>query len=216
MNIYEEIYISVDIEATGPIPGVYSMSALGAFVAGGRTSDKKYVNFDHNDIENTFYAELSPISPNYTSEAINVGLLKGFDNTIPDPDGSRHFEWMIKHGTAPETVMKNFNSFVKNVEKRFNSRAVFMAYPASFDWTFVYWYLMNFIQESPFGFSRVIDLKTVLSIATNKGLTKTYKKSVPKRFKSDLVHTHMAIDDAIEQGVLGINILNWVATEKQC
>lgn len=213
MKNYDEIYVSVDVESTGPIPGEFSMSAIGAFVAGGRNHDGTFEHFNHKDTKNIFYAEIAPISDNYIPQAINIGLLEGFDNSIPDPDGSRHFEWMKTHGEDPEIAMRRFSEFVKNAEKKFGAKAVFMAYPASFDWTFVYWYLIKFLNESPFGFSRVIDLKTTFAIGANVGITKSSKRSMPKSLFPKLPHTHKASDDATEQGILGINLLEW-STQK--
>lgn len=53
-----EIYISVDIEASGPIPGEFSMLSLGACIVG--------------DTGNTFYAELKPINDNFIKRAVDL------------------------------------------------------------------------------------------------------------------------------------------------
>ena len=42
----EEIYISIDVEATGPIPGEYSMYEIGACVVG--KEDEYYCNYHLN------------------------------------------------------------------------------------------------------------------------------------------------------------------------
>ena len=206
-NKYAEIYISVDVEATGPIPGEYSMSSVGAFIAGARKLDGTFEKFDHTDESKVFYGELLPISSNYIPEAINVGFLEGFDTSVLDPDGSRHFAWMLDHGEAPNEVMQNFSNFVKTAEKELGGKAVFMAYPLSFDWMFVYWYFMRFVGSSPFGFSRTIDMKTAFSVGANKPLLRSTKRYMPKHLFSNLPHTHKASDDAIEQGIMGMNIL---------
>ena len=52
-------YIMVDIEADGPIPGDYSMIALGAVVV-------------EPSLDRTFYAKLKPISENWIPEALKV------------------------------------------------------------------------------------------------------------------------------------------------
>lgn len=210
-NNYSEIYISVDIEATGPIPGVenYSMSSIGGFVAGGRTHDGNFVHFDRHDKTNMFYGELQPISDNYIPEAINVGLLEGFDTSTPDPDGSRHFEWMKTHGEHPKNVMSAFINWVNARAEHHGGSPVFMAYPASFDWTFVYWYMINFGLTSPFGFSKVLDLKTFYAARAEQPMKKSSKRSMPKHLFPKLPHTHRADDDALEQGVFGINMLQW-------
>jgi hypothetical protein len=209
MTGFNEIYISVDIEATGPIPGLYSMSSIGAFTAGARTCDGTFVHFDHTETNNVFYAELQPISEHYIPDAINVGILDGFDNSRPDMDGSRHFQWMKEHGDDPADVMSGFVTWVIEQEKHYKAPSVFMAYPASFDWTFVYWYMIRFGVESPFGFSRVLDLKTLFAAKSHKPIRKSIKRYMPKSLFPKLLHTHRADDDAIEQGVLGINLLQW-------
>lgn len=206
---YKEIYISLDVEAVGPIPGPYSMSSIGAFAAGAMTKDGEIVHFDAKDPENLFYAELKPISDKYVAQAINVGLLEGFDNTIPDPTGERHFNWMIEHGDDPELAMNNFADWVANRKEHYGAVPVFMGYPAGFDWMFVYWYLVNFNVDSPFGFSRMIDLKTAYAIKTNSPMGRSTKRYMPKSLFPKLPHTHRADDDALEQGVFGINLLQW-------
>jgi len=52
-------YIMVDIEADGPIPGDYSMVALGAVVV-------------DEQLDKTFYGKLKPISEHYVAEALEV------------------------------------------------------------------------------------------------------------------------------------------------
>lgn len=209
MTNLSEIYISVDVEAVGPIPGPYSMSSFGAFAAGGRTLSGEIVHFDHTDRSNVFYRELSPISENYIPEAINVGLLDGFDTSIPDPDGSRHFEWMKNHGSDPAKSMQEFADWVAEMKTKYGAAPVFMAYPLGFDWMFVYWYLVNFGVESPFGFSKAIDLKSTFSSKFGKPIKKSTKSNMPRSLMSKLPHTHRADDDAIEQGIMGINMLKW-------
>ncbi len=57
-----ELYFSVDIEASGPMPGEYSMLSLGACRV--------------DALEHTFYAELRPISDRFVPAALEVS---GFD-----------------------------------------------------------------------------------------------------------------------------------------
>lgn len=207
MNDFREFYVSVDIESTGPIPGEYSMSSIGAFVAGGITKTGEYVRFDHTDKSHVFYAELKPISDNFVPEAIKVGGLEGFDKADEDSDGSLRHEWMKVYGTCPDTAMGDFADFVEGWKDKLKARPIFMAYPASFDWTFVYWYFRKFDVESPFGFSGVLDLKTYYAAKFEKPISRSTKRYMPKRMFSTLPHTHFADDDAIEQGILGMNIL---------
>src|SRR6266508_1156457 len=56
-----ELYVAVDVEADGPIPGPYSMISLGMAVAG------------RPDL--TFYTELRPISDDFVPQALAVSGL---------------------------------------------------------------------------------------------------------------------------------------------
>jgi hypothetical protein len=66
------LYISVGIEADGPIPGPYSLLSLGAAVAGVQDAD----GFTAADPEQrTFYRELRPISDEFVPEVLAVSGL---------------------------------------------------------------------------------------------------------------------------------------------
>lgn len=72
MTTNTEIYISVDVETSGPFPPDFSMLSLGACVVG--------------QPKVAFYAELRPISDQVIPEAIGVvgkplSILKGKDAT---------------------------------------------------------------------------------------------------------------------------------------
>jgi len=83
---------------------------------------------------------------------------------------------------------------------------VFVAYPAGFDFLFVYRYLIRFVGESPFSFS-ALDMKTFAMALRKSGYRSVSKKNMPKRWFDPLPHTHVALDDAIEQGALFCNML---------
>ncbi|KAK4629053.1 hypothetical protein CLAFUW4_07761 [Fulvia fulva] len=209
MSDHTEIYISVDVEATGPIPGDYSLSSFGAFVAGARKKDGTYGRFDRHDEGNLFYIELTPITDKFIPAAIKVGLLEGF--TGDDFTGERRHQWMKDHGQDPKEAMEKFAAWVLETKERLGgARPVFVAYPASFDWMFIYWYFIHFGVESPFGFSGVRDLKEMYATKANVPLSRATKRNMPKHLlKSDVAHTHHALDDAIGQGHLTMNLLEW-------
>jgi len=94
--------------------------------------------------------------------------------------------------------------FVKWVES-FNGRPVFVGYPATYDFMFVYWYLMRFAGRSPFSFSG-LDIKTMAMVMLKKEFRASTKRNMPKRWFSRSPHTHVAVDDAIEQGEMFCNM----------
>lgn len=210
MNI-EEIYISVDVEADGKIPGRNSMTAVGAVVAGYRTRDGQQVKVDPFIPQNRFYAEIRPISDEWEPEALAVGLLQGFDQAISDPTGELKRAYLTEHGQTPESAMEGFTAWVRDNIKAYDAKgAVFIGYPVVYDWMWVYWYMISFtVDGSPFGHSRAADIKTAFATKANKSILSSVKARIPRYLKSKLPHTHLAVDDAAEQGQLGMNILNW-------
>lgn len=85
-------------------------------------------------------------------------------------------------------------------------KPVFVGFPASFDFLFVYWYLMRFVGRSPFSFA-ALDIKTMAMVMLKKDYRRCSKKDLPKRWFDPLPHSHVALDDAIEQGAMFCNML---------
>jgi hypothetical protein len=83
---------------------------------------------------------------------------------------------------------------------------VFVAYPAAYDFLFVYWYLIRFAGESPFSHS-ALDIKTYAMALLGKGYRDCVKRSMPAKWFDDIPHTHVALDDALGQGALLCNML---------
>jgi DNA polymerase III alpha subunit (gram-positive type) len=176
-----EIYVSVDIETDGPIPGDNSMLSLGAAAF---TPDGKMIG--------TFYATLETLS-----------------GANGDPDTMRWwsenqdaYDAARKNVMPTQKVMSEFVSWVNNLQ----GKPVFVGYPAGFDFLFVYWYIVHHGLRSPFSFS-ALDIKTYASAVLKLPYRDSTKKNMPKRWFSDAKHTHIALDDAIEQGELFCNML---------
>src|ERR1700682_2411705 len=92
-----EVYISVDVEADGPIPGEYSMLSLGAVRVGPSISDA-----------DTFYIELRPVTQRFAAAALEIS---GLDRdrllrTGADPaDAMRSLvDWAISFAGRPVFV----------------------------------------------------------------------------------------------------------------
>ena len=182
-----EIYVSTDIEADGPIPGPHSMLS---FASAAYTKDKQLVD--------TFSANLETLP-----------------NAEADPSTK---SWWDKNKTAwdacrrdlkkPKEVMSNYVAWLK----RLPGKPVFVGYPAAYDFMFVYWYLITFAGESPFSHS-ALDIKTYAMAVLKKEYRQSTKRSMPKLWFDKLPHTHVALDDAIEQGALFCNIMNFNETK---
>jgi len=119
----KEIYVSVDIEASGPIPEEYSMLSLGAAVVG--------------DTSKIFYKEFKPINDNYVPRALEICGLS--------------MEKLKKTGVEPKAGMLEFKEWINNVSK--SKKPVFTAFSATFDWMFVEYYFRKYVGRNPFGLS---------------------------------------------------------------
>lgn len=176
-----EIYVSTDVETDGPIPGPHSMLS---FASAAYLADKTLLD--------TFSA--------------NLELLPGAEG---DP---RTMRWWSTQSAAweacraatrpPAAVMPEYVAWVRGLP----GKPVFVAYPAGFDFTFVYWYLIKFAGSSPFSHS-ALDIKTFAMALLRKGYRQSTKRNMPRRWFDDLPHSHVALDDAIEQGALFCNML---------
>jgi len=183
-----ETYFSTDVETDGPIPGKFSMLSFGsaAFLANGTLLD-------------TYSANLERIP----------GALQDKDtmdwwNTQPQA-----WEAHRKNTKPPEIVMPEYISWVQTLSQRERAKPVFVGYPATFDFMFMYYYMIAFAGTSPFSFS-ALDIKTLAMAALGIDFRQTTKKVFPKFWFGPSRHNHVALDDAIEQGELFCNILRQV------
>ncbi|MFJ9894602.1 exonuclease [Streptomyces sp. NPDC091280] len=189
-RVRPSLYLSVDIEADGPIPGPYSMLSFGAAVAGTQDAD----GFTPADAEKlTFYRELRPISAEFVPEALAVS---GLDR-----------ERLGREGAEPAAALGEFTDWVRAVSV--GAQPVMCGYPASYDWMFLYWYLIRFTGASPFGHSGCLDMKTLYAAKARLPLRAVAKGTMPRKLLSRRRHTHHALDDAIEQAELFANLMAW-------
>jgi hypothetical protein len=176
-----EIYVSTDIEADGPIPGPHSM--------------------------------LSFASAAYRADKTLVGTFSANLETLPGASGHPEtMAWWSRNEAAwtacrteleaPDAAMKRYVAWLKALP----GKSVFVGYPVAFDFLFVYWYLVRFAGESPFSHS-ALDIKTYAMALLRTEYRASTKHHMPKRWFDDLPHTHVALDDAVEQGALFCNML---------
>lgn len=174
-SVMAEIYVSVDIEADGPVPVIHSMISLGAaaFTAEGELVD-------------TFGRNLEPL-----------------EGASPDPDTTAWWDSQPEEvrlaarcdARPAGEVMTEFDGWVRALE----GTPVFVAYPAGFDFTFVDIYLHLFTGGSPFRHS-AFDMKTAAMLLGGVDYHEADSRLISTRWPSEQRHTHVALDDAIEHG----------------
>ena len=164
-----ELYVAVDVEADGPIPGPYSMISLGMAVAG------------RPDL--TFYTELRPISDAFVPQALAVS---GLDR-----------DRLLTDAPAAEEAMAAARSWVEGL--RSYGRPVFLAAPAVWDGMFVHWYFVRFTGSSPFGATGSgVDLRSYWMGRTGGSWFGSRKTDILRALHLTLPHTHHAGEDAAE------------------
>jgi DNA polymerase III alpha subunit (gram-positive type) len=184
-----EIYVSTDVETDGPIPGPHSLLSIGcaAYLA-----DKTLVS--------TFSVNLE---------------------TLPDASGhpktmawweTQKLAWEAcrKDCQSPEQAMRALLAWIKTLP----GIPVFVAYPVTFDFMFVQWYLLRFAGTSPFAHSG-IDMRTLAMALTNSTWRRSSKVHLPQRWFDPLPHTHIALDDALEQGAMFCNMLAELRSQRR-
>lgn len=125
-------FISVDVEADGPCPGLYSMISLGACTVNSKLT--------------TFKVDLHPETDKWIPEALNsIGITREETLTYPPiRDGMLLFyDWLMTQSTPGE-------------------RLILVSDNLAFDWQFVNYYFHKYLGSNPFGYSgrRIGDIYT--------------------------------------------------------
>src|SRR5688500_12436095 len=102
---------------------------------------------------------------------------------------------------APDVALRDYVAWLDGLP----GKPVFVAYPAGFDFTFVYWYLIRFAGRSPFSHA-ALDIKSYAAALLKCRFRDATKRNMPRRWFGEKRHTHVALDDALEQGVLFMNM----------
>ena len=165
-----ELYVAVDVEADGPIPGQYSMLSIGMAVVG------------REDL--SFYTELAPISDHFNPEALKVCGL--------DRDKLR------REAPSAEDAMQAATAWVESLRE--HGRPIFLGAPAVWDGMFVHWYFIRYIGHNPFGTTGAgIDLRSYWMGLNGIEWTDSHKSQIKQRLGVEgFPHTHNALDDARE------------------
>lgn len=183
-----EIYVSTDVEADGPIPGPHSMLSFGsaAFQA-----DRTMIG--------TFSRNLETLA-GASADAKTAAWWK----TQPEAWAACRTNLV-----PPQNAMREYVQWLRALP----GKPVFVGYPAAYDFMFVYWYLLRFAGESPFSHS-ALDIKTFAMCLLGRDYRDSTKRNMPRQWFEPARHSHIALDDAVEQGQLFCNMLQEAKTKK--
>lgn len=184
----DELYVSVDIEADGPIPGEYSMLSFGAVA----------FDWQGNEVD-VFYRKLKRIS-----DKQHPDTMKWWEgHTIA-------LEEATTHAILPRVAMRMFATWLSD----FELKPVLMANPAAWDVMFLTWYAVKFTGEFlPTNF-RALDIKSYECGLWKGGYLGTSPEEAWKLVKARADQNpfpHHALHDAREQGQAFFDVVNLYA-----
>ena len=147
-----------------------------------------------NDWRTRFHAELRPISDEFQPDALAVNRIDR--------------ERLKRQGEDPASVMTRATEWVRGVAR--GRRPILVAYPLSFDWTWLYWYFVRYSSiGSPFNHSGCYDLKTAYAVKRRRPIACSGRDQLLPELQSSREHTHNPVDDAIEQAEIFAKLYEW-------
>lgn len=169
MSQKPEIFISVDVETSGPIPAEYSLLSIGACVV--------------NDETKRFICELQPVNNNADPKALEVTGLS--------------LEVLKKRGLPPKDAMIQFSDWIKSLSNS-DSNFVFVGFNAAFDWSFINYYFHKYLGENPFGFT-ALDIKSYYMGMMKCDWRDTKSSKISEKLNPDRQGDHDPLHDALYQ-----------------
>ena len=179
------IFLSIDVEASGPFPGLFSLLSVGAVPVARREGTWAL------DPERSLYMELQPLEgASQDPEAMAIHGLTP--------------EYLRTNGLPPLEAMQRMEAWLKGLDRRF----VAAAWPSSFDSPYVGWYLQRFLGTNPLGHSAfdIASYAMGLLRCTRVDLRRTLTQAGLAPPTNP--RPHHALHDAVEQGHLLANLLN--------
>lgn len=182
----DQLYIIVDIETDGPVPGLYSMLSIGAVASDGQEE------------QGSFYRTLQPLA-DAAQHPDNMAWWR------TQPEAWRE---ATTDAVPAADVMPAFRDWLTG----FGKQPVFVAHPIGFDYNFVSWYLWKFTGGNPFADeSRHIATLDLISFTAGKtgcAIGEATRDKLPESLKRDMPeHTHNALDDARGYAAILRNVL---------
>lgn len=191
------VYVSIDIETTGPNPHIHSMIELGATA---HTEDGTEIcSFDAKIEE---YGCRRESTYNWWTQC-------------DDDEGKRrrqHWDYLHENPSSIQEAMKRFSNWI-NVLKENNTSIIFIAYPVSFDITFLYYLWTKYVDDEPINgpgvFMHAIDIESYfLHKYKHEQNYRNIDELCDKFASKSLKYTHKALDDARYQASIFFNFNN--------
>jgi DNA polymerase III epsilon subunit-like protein len=166
MSEKREIFVSVDVETAGPIPGEYSLLSIGACSVFAP--------------EEAFSCQFKPIGDKFDPKALEVTGLS--------------LATLAQTGEEPRLAMEKFAGWLDELAGD-DATIIFVGFNAPFDWSFINYYFHRFFGMNPFGFT-ALDIKALYMGATGCSWADTRSSQIAQKMVPTLIGTHDALADA--------------------
>jgi DNA polymerase III epsilon subunit-like protein len=167
-----EIYVSVDVETSGPIPGEFSLLSIGACLV--------------DDPTKSIYLELQPTGNTHDAEALAVS---GLD-----------LDKLAREGIAPDMAMQKLEDWLI-FSCSPGQKIIFVGLNAPFDWSFINYYFHKYLGRNPFGFT-ALDMKAYFMGLSGCCWKDTKSSQMTAMLKPCTAPNHNALEDARFQAEL--------------
>ena len=185
------VYVCIDCEASGPVPGIYNLVSLGAVPVvkdGAR----------HRVLDDDLYLEFKPVFPGFSREAMGIHKIT-----------RKHLE---THGLEPKLAMKRLAKWALGLRPTKKEHLVFVGHNAPFDWSYISYYFTWAKVRNPFGY-KALDTKALAMgkldipwLATNKDVI---TQRIPAVGHEDKSQKHRADYDARYQARILAGLLDY-------
>lgn len=183
-------YLSLDVEASGPFPGLFSLVSVGCVPVIPPDPDNPLWRLS----DRTFYCEFKPLPE--AAELPAATEVHGLST-----------EHLREKGLEPQEGMQQLADYLAQL-RLIHPKFMTAAWPASFDQPFIGYYAHRFLGSNPFGYACL----DIASLA--QGLFRCERRQLRSRlarrglFRPPKPYPHHALDDATDQAVLLVDLLN--------
>lgn len=185
-----DLYFSVDVETSGFVPMYHSMFSFGAAVVRG------------DEIVGTFERNLDVLNP----------FIQDIDNRRFWDEHPVAWQSHRKNIVKLPTAMSEFHQWVKSVS-RSDEVPVFLAYPAAFDFAWMMGYGERFSPVNyPFGHAALC-MQSYAAALLNVPFSQARQKNWPNAWQRHMRHTHIALNDAMDQAKAFIEMQRYQFTK---
>lgn len=208
-----EVIFSVDVETSGPVPGEFRLFSIGAVAYD--LMGNEIGSFSKNIMNGwdggRLYQPATVIDGTVVHEEHNPRPWYSYPGTAKWWE-SQPEAWAAHQKDQERLlgVVLDFDSFIKDMLSKVDgaARPVFLADPVVFDYPFLDWMFRQAGIPNPFHFQspgglKVVDLDSFAMGALGMKVSERHATYEDLGLYKELPpHTHIAVDDAREQGVL--------------